>query len=241
MFAILKTTVLTLVVIFSTATAWAADFSKEDIKQLALEAILENPEILTQAIAILQQREEQAQAAGASVALERYRDQLERDPNAPVLGNPDGDVTVVEFFDYNCPYCKRAAESVRTLIETDGNIRLVYREWPILSEGSIFAARAALAAREQGKYEEMHWALMSLPRADENSVLFTARKLGLDMEKLQKDMKAPEIEAHIVLSSELTQALGFNGTPSFVIGNELIPGAVPLEQLQEYVKAAREE
>jgi protein-disulfide isomerase len=221
--------------------AVADDYSEADIKRLALEAILENPEILTQAIAILQQRDQDAQNSSAEIALNDNRDALERDPNAPVLGNPDGDVTIVEFFDYNCPYCNRVATNVKSLIEADGNIRLVYREWPILSEGSIYAARAALASQKQGKYAAFHWTLMSLPRADENSVQFAAKKLGLDVDMLLADMNSPEIDAHIERSSELSSALGFNGTPSFVIGNELIGGAISLEQLQEYVKAVREE
>ncbi len=113
MFTAMKTMVLTLALLVCAGTIWADDFSEEDIKRMALEAILENPEILTEAIAILRQREEQAQAADALAALENYREPLERDPNAPVLGNPDGDVTVVEFFDYNCPYCKRVADTVK--------------------------------------------------------------------------------------------------------------------------------
>lgn len=237
----LKRLALGLFVLALPAVATAQSFSEDEIKKLALEAILENPEIIRQAVEILQRRDESEAEKRAAATLSGFREQLERDPNAPVLGNPDGDVTVVEFFDYNCPYCKRAADDVKKLIETDGNIRLVYREWPILSEGSVFAARAALAAREQGVYEEMHWALMSLPKATEASVLKAARKLGLDIDKLRADMKSPEIDAHIQLSSDLAQGLGFSGTPSFVIGENLVPGLVPLEQLQAYVEDARED
>jgi protein-disulfide isomerase len=221
--------------------AQSKDFSEAEIKQLALQAILENPEILTQAIAILQQRQDQAQADAATAALGRYRLPLERDSNAPVVGNPDGDVTIVEFFDYNCPFCKQVAEPLKNLLEADGNIRLVYREWPILGEGSEFAARVALASREQGRYAEVHEALMSLPRADEKTVMFAVRKLGLDIDKLREDMYSDEIDSHIQISMELTRALGFNGTPSFVIGDELIGGAITQEQFEEYVRLAREE
>jgi protein-disulfide isomerase len=140
----------------------AQDFTEDYIKDLALQAIRENPQIVMEAAAILEAQED-ARKADQSVALmSSRRDVLERDPNAPVLGNVDGDVTIVEFFDYNCPYCKRVKPEIQALMAADPDIRLVYREWPILGEGSVFAARAALAARNQGKYEEFHWAMMGL-------------------------------------------------------------------------------
>ena len=124
---------------------------EERIKKLALEAILEQPEIIELAYQRLQQiRQEEEQKEVLAFLADRTLD-FEHDPNAPVIGNPAGDVTIVEFFDYNCPYCKRATDVVERLLKDDGNIRLVYREWPILSEGSVFAARAALAARKQNK------------------------------------------------------------------------------------------
>ncbi|RED10626.1 DsbA family protein [Pontivivens insulae] len=195
------------------------------IKALSLEAIIENPDIIAEAIAILRERQaaEQEQFLAAS---------LESDPNAPVLGNTGGDITVVEFFDYNCTYCKAAMPIVQELLESDDDVRLVYREWPILGEGSIFAARAALASRAQGRYEEMHWALMALPRADEASVMSVARELNLDIGKLLADMNDPAIDAHINLSHQLAERLEFSGTPSFVVGDTRIPGLVPLRQLE---------
>ncbi|WP_456238459.1 DsbA family protein [Palleronia pelagia] len=223
-------------------TAVAQDRSDEDIKRLALEAILERPEILMQAIQLLEQREAAAQRSAAADVLEQERDLLENDPNAPVLGNPDGDPVVVEFFDYNCPYCKRVAPDVKALVAGDEDLKVVYREWPILGEGSVFAARAALASREQGLYEPFHWALMELAgRANETTVMAAAEDVGLDTEKLRADMDAAEIDAHIETSMRLAQSLGFNGTPSFVIGDELVPGLVPLEQLENLVEAARQE
>jgi protein-disulfide isomerase len=222
------------------AAAGAQELDEARIKELVYQAIRENPEIILEAVAILQKREEEARNASAASVLESQRDLIERDPNAPVLGNPDGDVTVVEFFDYNCPYCKRVAPIVKQLIEDDPNIRLVYREWPILGEGSVFAARAALAARKQGKYEEFHWAMMNLRgRAEEATVMRVAAQIGLDIDQLRKDMNAPEVQEHIQVSMALTRALGFNGTPSFVIGDALVPGFVEREQLEAYVAEAR--
>ncbi|MEO1961108.1 MAG: DsbA family protein, partial [Paracoccus sp. (in: a-proteobacteria)] len=197
----------------------AQEPSDERIKELALQAIRENPQIIIEAIQSLEADQAAAQSQAQSDVLTNQRDLLERDPNAPVLGNPDGDVTVVEFFDYNSPYCRRAMAEVEGLVEDDENVRLVYREWPILGEGSVFAARAALASREQGKYEEFHLALMGMQgRAEEASVMRIAEEIGLDVEKLRADMAAPEVDEHIATSRRLTQALGFNGTPSFVIG-----------------------
>uniref|UniRef100_UPI004048074F DsbA family protein n=1 Tax=Yoonia sp. TaxID=2212373 RepID=UPI004048074F len=218
----------------------AQEFTEQQIKDLALQAILENPQIVMEAVAILQAREDAFEAEQRDTMLLSNRDRLERDPNAPVLGNPDGDITVVEFFDYNCPYCKRVMPEVQALLDADPNIRLVYREWPILGEGSVFAARAALASRAQGKYEEFHWAMMGMRgRAEEASVLEIAAEIGMDLDQLRADMNAPEVDEHIQTSVELTAALGFGGTPSFVIGEALLAGFADTAELESYVAAAR--
>ena len=220
--------------------AQAQDLSEDRVKELVLETIRENPEIVLEAVQIIEQRDQQRQALAAEAVLSDNRDLLENDPNAPVLGNPDGDVTVVEFFDYNCPYCRRAKPEIEALLAADPNVRLVYREWPILGDGSVFAARAALASREQGKYEEFHWTLMGMTgRAEEASVIRLAEQVGLDIEQLRRDMEAPEIDEHISVSMDLTRALGFNGTPSFVIGDALVPGVIEAEQMIELVEDAR--
>jgi len=221
--------------------AAAQDISEDRVRELVLETIRENPEIVMEAVAILEARQAEAQAASQAEVLSRERDTLERDPNAPVLGNPEGDVTVVEFFDYNCPYCRRAKPEIEALLAADPDVRLVYREWPILGEGSVFATRAALAAREQGLYEDFHWALMGMSgRAEESSVLRIAEDIGLDIAQLRRDMEAPEIDAHIETSMRLAQAFGITGTPSFVVGDALVPGVVDAEQLQTLVTDARE-
>lgn len=210
----------------------ADTLSEDRVKELVYEAIRENPSIIMEAVEILRARDAEAQAAAQSDVLSNNRQILENDPNAPVLGNPDGDVTVVEFFDYNCPYCRRAKPAIQELLAFDPNVRLVYREWPILGDGSVFAAKAALASRNQGKYEEFHWAMMGMTgRAEEASVLRIAKEIGLDIEQLQADMESAEIEEHIQTSMRLTQSLGFSGTPSFVIGNNLVPGLVESAEL----------
>ena len=216
----------------------AQQITDEQVKQLALEAILENPQIIMQAVAILEQRKrERAASASNTVRL-----QLEQDPNSPNLGNPDGDVTVIEFFDYNCPYCRKAGQTVQELLASDANVRVIYREWPILGEDSVFASRAALAARAQGKYEEFHWALMNGEgRASEASILKLARHLGLDVEKLQADMTSPAVEAHIAQSSALARTLGFTGTPAFIVGDRTAPGMLSTDEITAMVAEARAE
>lgn len=209
--------------------------------RLVLETILANPEVVMQAVAILREREDAENAAAAQAVLSTQMQLLTNDPNAPVLGNPEGDVTVVEFFDYNCPYCKKAAENVDMLIASDDGVRVVYREWPILSEGSRVAAKASLAARNQGLYQPFHEALMAQQgRLNEALIMKIARSVGLDVAKLRTDMEAPEVAEHIETSNRLAQALQFSGTPSFVIGRELVPGMVSVDQMQAIVDATRQ-
>jgi len=221
--------------------AAAKDLSEDRVREIVLETIRENPEIVMEAVAILDARQAEAQAASQAEVFDAERETLERDPNAPVLGNPEGDVTVVEFFDYNCPYCRRAKPGIAALLAADPNVRLIYREWPILGDGSVFAARAALAAREQGLYEVFHRAMMGMNgRAEESSVLRIAEEIGLDIAQLRRDMEAQEIDAHIQTSMRLAQALGITGTPSFVIGDALVSGVVDADRLQTLVSDTRE-
>lgn len=224
----------------SMTPAHAHDMTGDEVKRLALEAIVENPEIIMEAVAILQEREQQAERDNAVAALDQNRDLLEQDPNAPVMGNPDGDVIIVEFFDYNCGYCRRAAPGMQALLETDKNVKVVYREWPILGEGSVFASRASLASRKQGMYTEFHWAMMGLQgRLNESSIMQIAANLGMDLDQLRADMNAPEVDAHFAQSTRLAQAMGFTGTPSFIIGDTVAPGFVDPQQLASIVASAR--
>ena len=217
-------------------TAPAQSMTEDQIKQLALEAILENPDIIMQAVAILQQREQERAASGANTV----RLQLESDPNAPNLGDPEGDVTVVEFFDYNCPYCRSAGQTLQALLAADANVRVIYRELPILGEDSVIAARAALAAREQGKYEAFHWALMNGEGRVTEAIIFKlARDLGMDVAKLEVDMVSPAVEAHIALSNALAQQLGFTGTPAFIVGDKTAPGMLSFDEITRLVADAR--
>ncbi len=238
----LRVATFAMIASLATAPVSAQEFTPEEIKKLALEAILENPQIVMDAVAILREREAQVAADQAAEALAQNGAALTNDPNAPVLGNPDGDVTLVEFFDYNCPYCRRAGKAVKALIAADPNLRVVYREWPILGDASVVATRASLAAREQGKYEEMHWALMELQgRINESSIMRIAEGLGIDVDRLQADMQLPAIDEHIATSMEISRSLGFNGTPSFVIGDQTVPGFVEQDDLAALIAQARQD
>jgi protein-disulfide isomerase len=237
---LILTACLSLLCIFGLARPSVAELSAAQVKQLALEAILENPEIIREAIDLLRQNDKNAAAVKSQALLQNERDRLERDPNAPTLGNLDGDVTIVEFFDYNCPYCKRATAELNTLLAQDTNVRVILREWPILGEASVYATRASLAARKQDKYAAFHQALMvAKGRVGPANVMVIAQAVGLDTQRLKADMQGPEIDQHIETSMQLAQALNFSGTPAYVIGNELAPGMVSSDDLQALVSQAR--
>lgn len=212
----------------------------EGIEQIVRDYLLKNPEVLLRSLNDHQQRQKQVQEQRQQESVVASREALERDPGTPVLGNPDGDVSIVEFFDYRCPYCRKVAKTVKKLMEDDGNIRLVMKEFPILGPQSIQAARAALASVKQGKYEEFHFALMTEPGDMSDPYLRqVARTVGLDVEQLQKDMQSKEIDEMIQRNHALARALDIGGTPAFVIGNTLVPGAVDLPTLKRLVAKAR--
>jgi protein-disulfide isomerase len=233
----LSTIVLaTIFAAFSFTTVAAQELNEADIKRLALEAILEKPEILIEALSILQERENAALAEAQANALADLRDDLEQ--NAPIFGNLDGNVTLVEFFDYNCGYCRRAAPEVKAVLEASKDVRIIYREFPILGPGSEVAARASLAARNQGRYQQFHEAMMALNgQAVEASIMKIAGDVGLDLEILKTDMQSDPVNDHIAASLRLAEALGITGTPTFVLGNEIIPGVIERDILLEKIAA----
>ena len=203
--------------------------------------LLRNPEVIMEALQVLQGRQRAAEAENLKRTIAERSEEIFNDPAAPVGGNAAGDVTLVEFFDYNCPYCRRVAPTVADLEEADPNLRIVYKEYPILGPGSQFAARAALASRRQGKYVPFHNALMqATDQVTEATVMETAREVGLDTEQLRADMQDPANQAAIARNLQLADALGINGTPSFVIGDRVVPGAVELRTLQGLVARARQ-
>ncbi|MEM7243424.1 MAG: DsbA family protein [Pseudomonadota bacterium] len=233
-----------LMTILAAGVALPATAQESDarIKELALEAILENPEIIAEAIQILQDRQREEEQNNAEVVFQQNKEVFLSADNAPILGNPEGEITIVEFFDYNCSYCRRAFEAVREIIDENSNVRVVMREFPILGEGSDYAARVSLAAMKQGKYAEFHWALMDDSIAaysiKEDGVMKVARDVGMDMEQLKADMSDPSIDEHINATRELAQAVGFNGTPAFIIADRLVPGFVDKDVINQIIAEA---
>jgi protein-disulfide isomerase len=213
----------------------------DPFEQRVREYLLRNPEVIMEALQVLQGRQRAAEAENLKRTIAERSDEILNDPAAPVGGNPSGDVTLVEFFDYNCPYCRRVAPTVSALEEDDPDLRIVYKEYPILGPDSQFAARAALASKKQGKYVPFHNALMQASeQVTEESVMEIARTVGLDPEQLETDMQHPAIQEAIGRNLRLANALGITGTPSFVIGEEIVPGAADLRTLQGLVARTRQ-
>lgn len=204
------------------------------------EYLIAHPEVVVEALERYQAKQRAAEAESQRRAVAGNLDQLLADKSSPILGNPEGDVTVVEFFDYRCPYCRKVAEDLRRTVAEDGNVKLVMKEWPILGPQSLYAAQVALAAHRQGKYEAFHFAMMTQPGdMTEESVLALAESLGLDRERLIADLQHPEIEAALRRNFELADALKLGGTPAFVVGEELVPGAVDAATLKRLIGKAR--
>lgn len=205
--------------------------------------LLAHPEVIVEAVQLYQQKQQAAQAEAAKQTLASKADEILRDPTAPVGGNEAGDVTLVEFFDYNCKYCRAVAPTVAEVLAADTGLRLVYKEFPILGDGSAGAARVALAAarQDQGKYRELHEALMRTSGSvTEASALEAASAVGLDMDRLRRDIVDPALAAAIARNQALATELGINGTPGFVIGQEIVPGAVDRGTLEGLVAKARQ-
>jgi len=203
--------------------------------------LMDHPEILLESIQRLDEKNKVAENNEITTALRDNNEQIFNSPSSPVVGNVNGDVTVVEFFDYNCPYCRKAVPIVADALNADKGLRVVYKEWPILGPGSQFAARAALASHAQGKYEALHQALMTSPGSvDEAATLEIARSVGLDVERLKGDMESPAIKTELERNFTLAEKLRITGTPAFVIGEEILRGLVDLTTLQQTISTARQ-
>jgi protein-disulfide isomerase len=206
-------------------TAFSAE-QKKAIEAIVKNYLVQNPEIFIEVQGALEKKMAEQEAERTKSMVAEHAKEIYRAPNAPVAGNPDGDITVVEFFDYNCGYCKRGFAEVAKLVEQDKNVRVVFKEFPILTEGSVQAAKVALASRMQGKYWEVHRDLIqSKGQVNEAVALKVAEKHGLDMEKLKADMNSPEVKAEIDRVKKLADDLGINGTPHFLVGDKAIGGA----------------
>jgi protein-disulfide isomerase len=224
-------------------SADAAEFTGEQrqaIESIIHDYLAKNPEVMLDALQAAEDRIKGESRDKASAALVAHRREIFDDPDAPIAGNPQGDATLVEFFDYRCPYCKQVEPSIEALVAEDPQLRFVYKEFPVLGPDSVTAARAALAARKQGKYDALHRALMALKgQVNDASVLKVAASVGLDLDRLTRDMAAPDIERMLKANVDLAEALDIHGTPGFVVGNEIVPGAVSLDALKQLIQTAR--
>ncbi len=223
--------------------AAAAGFTPEqrqEIEGIVKDYLTKNPEVMLDALQAAEDKIKSESRDKASAALATRRHEVFDDPETPVGGNPRGDVSLVEFFDYRCPYCKQVEPALEALLGADRQLRFVYKEFPVLGPDSVTAARAALASRQQGKYDALHRALMGMKgQIDEAAVFKVANSAGLDIERLKHDMEAPEIDRILKANLALAEALDIRGTPGFVIGSEIVPGAISLDALKGLIAAAR--
>ena len=214
--------------------------AKGAIEEIVRDYIKAHPEVIEESLEHLGERRQAEALQRGREVVAAHQDELFRDPDSPVHGNPSGDVTVVEFFDYRCRYCRAVAGTVTQLLKDDPKVRLVYKDYPILGDLSVVASKAALAARAQDKYPAFHEALMAVKgELTEGSVLEIAAGVGLDTARLTADMQAPAITQLIEKNRSLGKALGLTGTPVFIVGPELAPGALDLAEMKALVAQAR--
>jgi protein-disulfide isomerase len=213
---------------------------RQSVEQVIESYIRSHPEMIEQAQQALEAKRQEEEKVRVKEAIATHRGELLHDPASPVSGDPAGEVTVVEFFDYRCGFCQRAAGSVTQLQKDDARVRIVYKDFPILGVASVQAAKAALASRSQGQHQAFHEALFAANgELTKEQILQIAKGVGLDTQKLVADMDNPEWVALIERNRALARALGITGTPAFVVGTELVPGTIDLTTLKELVAQAR--
>jgi len=220
------------------------DAQRGDIETIVKNYLIAHPEVLEEAMSELNKRQAAAEAEKHEASITQNADAIFNSPRGVTLGNKDGDVTFVEFFDYNCGYCKRAMSDMLDLLKSDPKLKVVLKEFPVLSQGSVEAAQVAVAARMQDptgkKYLDFHQKLLGgRGQADKARAMAAAKDAGFDTAKLEKDMASPEAKATIEENFKLAEAMGMNGTPSYVIGKQIVVGAVGLEGLKEKISTAR--
>lgn len=220
-----------------------SDPQKVEIEKVVHDYLITNPEVIKDAIDELGKREKVAEAATRAKAVSQHGDKIVNSPNQAVVGNPSGDVTLVEFFDYNCGYCKQSLNSIAKLIEADPKLRVVLKDFPVLGPDSVEAAQVATAARMQldsQKFWEFHRKLLSTRgHIGKQQALAAAREVGADMPRIEKDMSSPETKAALKEVAGLADELRFDGTPAWVIGKEAIIGGLPYAQLKAKVENMR--
>lgn len=219
--------------------ATTAENDVEAIEKIVRNYLMKNPAVIREAMRALQVQELKEKQERAANQMKELRSEILSDPGSPVAGNAKGDISIVVFFDYNCGYCKQTLPQLQSISERDPLVRIVFKEFPVLGPQSMFAARAALAAGRQGKYVEFHNALMIAENTGEDSIKSISKTLGVDYSKLQKDMADPQIDEQITRTQRLAESLDINGTPAYIIGDQIIPGAINAESLTNIMAAQR--
>jgi len=221
-----------------------SDSQRGDIETIVRNYLLAHPEVLEEAMAELSKRQTAAESAKHEANVAKNAQMIFNSPRGVTVGNKDGDVTFVEFFDYNCGYCKRAMIDMLELMKSDPKLKVVLKEFPVLGAGSVEAAQVGVAARMQDptgkKYLDFHQKLLSgRGQADKAHAMAAAKEAGFDMAKIEKDVSSPEVRATLEENFKLAEEMGMNGTPSYVIGKQVVIGAVGVENLKEKIGIAR--
>ena len=240
-----KPAIASLLILTASQPLLAESFNEqqtEDIQKIVREYLVENPEILVEVSQALETKQKLVQAHSDKMIITANSDALFKNSTDPVAGNPNGDITLVEFFDYNCGYCKRAKPVIDALVKNNPDLRVVYKELPVLSEGSSEGARAALAVNElwPDKYVAFHNALMEQRGIDKEKAKNTAEELGLNWDKLEQAMQSDDIKQAVADVNQLAYQMGITGTPAFVLGNQVVRGMNPAA-LQQALEAARKD
>jgi protein-disulfide isomerase len=214
--------------------------TKDQVEQIIHDYIMDNPKLIMESVDTYQRKSMQAREASADADVKKNKDALTRDSSSPEAGDPAGDVTVVEFFDYNCHFCKGAFPAVQTLLEKDKKLRIVFKEFPILGPSSETAAKWALAAQKQKKYFAFHAAMMNNKEPISDSLLEkVAKSVGMDVDKAKMDLSSPDILVQLEKNRTLANELDISGTPAFVIGDDISRGAIPEDAMEQKISDLR--
>ncbi len=228
------------VILPAAAADKAAPKDEVNLQKTIHDYLVSHPDRLPNVIGIVQEEIDSISALQTRNVVQERKKDLFENPDDLVEGNPKGDVTLVEFFDYRCPYCKQVAPSLDALLKEDPKVRIVYKEWPILGPASVFASRVALASKKQGKYPAFHHAMMAMKGdINDETILKLAASVGLDIKRLQTDVSSPDVERVLKTNGDLADALKIDGTPGFILGDSIIPGAVDLDALRKNIAEQR--
>ncbi|HYM71478.1 MAG TPA: DsbA family protein [Stellaceae bacterium] len=221
----------------------AAEFTPDQrkaIEGIVRDYLANHPEMLIDALQAADEKLKGEARDKAAKALIEHKKEVFDDPNTPIAGNPKGDVTLVEFFDYRCPYCKQVEPALEKLVAEDRLLKVVFKEFPVLGPESEIAAHVALAAKKQGKYDAFHRAMMATGGHIDEAVIYkVAASVGLDVDRLRQDVKSADIAAQLKANAVLGNQLDISGTPAFVIGDTIVPGALSVDGLRQLIANAR--